>query len=261
MSEPILIREVSERIATLTLNRPESKNALSRELVAELGAALDELGRDDEVRCIMLTGAGGSFCSGADLKAAMAHPAALETVGEALTAYHHIIRSIVTAPKPVIAVVDGPAVGFGCDLALACDIRILSTRAYLQEKFVRIGLMPDGGGTLWLSRMIGVGRALELLLTGDPIPAERAYELGLANHVVVVDELDARASRLAERLAKGPPLAQAAIKKAVRSALASTIEETLEMEREGQLRCLGSQDFMEGVAAWMQRREPEFEGR
>lgn len=261
MSEAILLREVNERIATLTLNRPESKNALSRELVTELGGALDALGRDDEVRCILLTGAGGSFCSGADLKAAMAQPTALESAGEALTAYHHIIRSIVTAPKPVIAVVDGPAVGFGCDLALACDIRILSTRAYLQEKFVRIGLMPDGGGTLWLSRMIGVGRALELLLTGDPIPAERAYELGLANHVVVVDELDARASRLAERLAKGPPLAQAAIKRAVRSALASTIEETLELEREGQLRCLQSQDFMEGVAAWMQRREPEFRGR
>jgi enoyl-CoA hydratase/carnithine racemase len=213
------------------------------------------------VRCIVLTGAGGAFCSGADLKAAMGNPDALDAVGEALAAYHAIIRAIVAAPKPIIAQVDGAAVGFGCDLALACDMRMLSERAYLQEKFVRIGLMPDGGGTLWLTRMIGVGRALEYILTGDKIEAPRALELGLANHVVPTDELATRTRDLAMRLSKVPPLAQAAIKKAVRAALASTIDQTLDMEREGQLRCLHSSDFMEGVAAWMQKREPEFTGQ
>ncbi len=261
MAEPILKRHVHNRIATLTLNRPERKNALNKALVAALGEGITELALDEEVRCIVLTGAGGSFCSGADLKAAMSSPNALDEVEDALAAYHAIIRAIVGAPKPVVARVDGPAVGFGCDLALACDIRVLSDRAYLQEKFVHIGLMPDGGGTLWLTRMIGVGRALELLLTGDRIDAARALELGLCNHVVPAAELTAHTEQLATRLAKGPPLAQAAIKKAVRAALSTGIEQTLEIEREGQLRCLRSQDFMEGVAAWMQKREPDFKGR
>lgn len=261
MTEATLLETIDGRVATLTLNRPKLKNALSRELVALLGESISRLSAADDVRCIVLTGAGGSFCSGADLKAAMSNPDALASVGDALTAYHAIVRAIVAAPKPVIAQVDGPAVGFGCDLALACDLRILSERAYLQEKFVRIGLMPDGGGTLWLTRMIGIGRALELLLTGDPVDAQRAYELGLANRVVPVDELAKTTHDLALRLADGPPLAQAAIKRAVRAALAATVEQTLAIEREGQLSCLHSQDFMEGVAAWMQKRDPSFTGR
>ncbi len=261
MTDPILLCEVVDRVATVTLHRPHTKNALTRELVELLGATLEALAADADVRCILLTGAGGSFCSGADLKAATADLAAQADVAAALEQYHRVIRAVVAAPQPVIAVVDGPAVGFGCDLALSCDLRILSDRAYLQEKFVRIGLMPDGGGTLWLARAIGVGRALELLLTGDPIPAARALELGIANHVVPPEALLPEARRLAERLAKGPPLAQAAIKRAVRGALSSGLEAALAAEREGQLACLRSQDFMEGVAAWMQRREPEFRGR
>lgn len=256
----VLLRQVEGRIATLTLNRPERKNALSRELVVELGGAMEELAADDGVRCIVLTGAGGSFCAGADLREAMGDPKALESVAEAITKYHKIVRAMVSAPKPIIAQVDGPAVGFGCDLALAADMRILSDRAYLQEKFVRIGLMPDGGGSLWLTRMVGIGRALELLLTGDSIPAARAVELGLANYAVPVDELQTHTTELASRLAKGPPLAQAAIKRAVRGALSATIDQALETEREGQLKLLHSADFMEGVAAWMQKREPDFKG-
>jgi enoyl-CoA hydratase/carnithine racemase len=259
-TDDVLIERRDDRVATLTLNRPERKNALTLELVSALTDALRRASEDDEVRCVVLTGAGGAFCSGADLKAAMGRAEPLAGVEEALGGYHDLIRAVVGAPKPVIASVDGPAVGFGCDLALACDIRVLSARAYLQEKFVRIGLMPDGGGTLWLTRMIGIGRALELLLTGDPIEAERALELGIANRVVPHGELEAQAGALAARLAKGPPLAHAAIKGAVRAALASTIEDALAREREGQLRCLRSQDFMEGVGAWMQGREPEFTG-
>lgn len=260
MAEVLLVKREGG-VATLTMNRPETKNALDPELVAALGKHSEALAEDPAVRVIVLTGAGGSFCSGADLKAAMSNPAALETVGDALHAYHRIVRALVAAPKPVIAQIDGPAVGFGCDLALACDLRVMSERAYLQEKFVRIGLMPDGGGTLWLTRMIGVGRALEVLLTGDSIDAARAEALGLANRVVPAAELEAHTAELASRLARGAPLAQAAIKRAVRGALAGGLDEALAAEREGQLRCLRSADFMEGVLAWMQKREPSFRGK
>ena len=261
MIAPTLIRAVDGPVTTLTLNRPETKNALTRDLVKTLADTVSLLGESDDVRVIVLTGAGGAFCSGADLKASIENPDAMDRVGEALAEYHRLIKAVVSAPKPVIAKVDGPAVGFGCDLALACDLRVLSDRAYLQEKFVRIGLMPDGGGTLWLTRMIGIGRALELLLTGDPVPAERAYELGLANHVVSVDELDDHTARFAARLAKGPPLAHAAIKRTVRAALASTVDATLALEKKGQLACLKSEDFVEGVNAWMQKRAPTFVGK
>ncbi len=165
------------------------------------------------------------------------------------------------ACKPVIAAVDGGAVGFGCDLALACDLRVLSTEAYLQEKFVKIGLMPDGGGTFWLPRLVGLGRALEMMLLGEPVPAAEALAIGLANRVVPPAELRAEAMTLAHRLAKGPPLAYAEIKKAVRAGLGGTIDGTLALEKKGQLRCLTSNDCMEGVLAWAQKREPSFQGK
>ena len=132
-------------------------------------------------------------------------------VDQALQSYHRVIRAIAAAPQPVVAAVDGPAVGFGCDLALACDMRWLSDRAYLQEKFVRIGLMPDGGGTLWLTRALGLGRALEIMLTGRKVEAKEAFSLGLANDVVEADELESAVTSVARELAKGPPMAMAAI--------------------------------------------------
>src|SRR5262249_53681655 len=151
--------------------------------------------------------------------------------------------------------------GFGCDLALACDLRVLSTGAYLQEKFVKIGLMPDGGGTYWLPRLVGTGRALEMILLGEPVHAEEARALGLANRVVPPEALGEEALGLARRLAAGPPLAIAEIKRAVRAGLGGTIEGSLEMEKRGQIRCLTSADCMEGVTAWMAKREPVFQGK
>jgi enoyl-CoA hydratase/carnithine racemase len=185
----------------------------------------------------------------------------LDKLDAAIDAYHAMIRAIIGAPKPVVAAVDGAAVGFGCDLALACDLRVLSTEAYLQEIFVKIGLMPDGGGTFWLPRLVGTGRALEMILLGEPVRAEEARALGLANRVVPPAALRDEAMKLAHRLAKGPPLAYAEIKRAVRAAPSSTIEAALESEKKGQLRCLPSSDCMEGVLAWMQKREPVFQGK
>jgi 2-(1,2-epoxy-1,2-dihydrophenyl)acetyl-CoA isomerase len=258
----VLLEERQGSVALLRLNRPETLNALDRTLVDALGAALERVTADRDVRAVVLTGEGGAFCSGADLKAAMSEGMITsQDLDAVLDRYHGIIRGIVGAPKPVIAAVDGVAVGFGCDLALACDLRILSSTAMFQEKFVKIGLMPDGGGTFWLPRLVGLARAMEIMLGGEPIPADRALALGLANRVVAPADLRESALRWAHDLAKGPPLAFAEIKRAVRAGLGGTIDAALDMEKKGQIRCLTSQDCMEGVMAWMQKREPHFQGK
>jgi 2-(1,2-epoxy-1,2-dihydrophenyl)acetyl-CoA isomerase len=262
MSDDVLLNERDGRVAVLTLNRPKAKNALDTALILALSTQLPALAEDPSVRAIVITGAGGAFCSGADLKSAIADGSAtFDKLDATIDKYHAIIRAIVGAPKPVIALVDGGAVGFGCDLALACDMRLLAQGAYLQEKFVKIGLMPDGGGTFWLPRLIGIGRALELIFTGDAVDAERALALGLANRVVPAASLREEGMRLAQQLAKGPPLAYGEIKRAVRAGLVGTIDTALDLEKKGQIKCLGSSDCLEGIAAWMQKREPEFQGK
>lgn len=260
MSSDVLLTERDGAIAVLTLNRPKTKNALSTDLIKAMRDAIEAASADPAVRVIILTGAGGAFCSGADLKAAMQESSTFfERLGETMDAYHAIIRGIIGAPKPVIAMVDGAAVGFGCDMALACDLRILSDGAYLQEKFVKIGLMPDGGGTYWLPRLVGLARAMELMLTGEPVSADRAVALGLANRVVPAASLREETMRLARELEQGPPLAFAEIKRAVRGG--SSIDAALELEKEGQMRCLRSSDCMEGIASWAQKRAPSFQGK
>jgi 2-(1,2-epoxy-1,2-dihydrophenyl)acetyl-CoA isomerase len=263
MSDDVLLIERDGPVTVLTMNRPRARNALDRALLLALGSGLAAAAEDPGARAVVLTGAGGAFCAGADLKAALSggegNP--FDQLDGTIEAYHAIIRSLVGAPKPVVAAVSGGAVGFGCDLALACDLRVLSSEAYLQEKFVKIGLMPDGGGTFWLPRLVGLGRALEMMLLGEPVPADEARALGLANRVVAEPLLRDEAMKLAHQLAKGPPLAYAEIKRAVRAGLGGTIDGALALEKKGQLRCLTSNDCMEGVAAWMQKREPSFQGK
>lgn len=260
MSSAVLLEERVGAVAVLRMNRPASMNALDAELVSALGAGIARASADANVRAIVLTGEGGAFCSGADLKEALGQLARGIALESLLEAFQASIRAIASAPQPVIAAVDGAAVGFGADLALACDLRVCSERAYLQEKFVGIGLMPDGGGTFHLPRLVGPGRALELLLLGEKVEAARAFELGLANRVVSVERLVPEALELAQRLAEGPPLALTAIKNAVRAALSGTLEEALKREAEGQARLLRSEDLSEGVMAWQERRKPRFRG-
>jgi len=256
--EPVLLVEREGGVATLSMNRPKTMNALDPELLAALGAGLREVVSDTSVRAVVLTGKGGAFCSGADLKDALGDIEAGNDLGVRLTKFHAVIHAIVEAPKPVIAALQGPAVGFGCDLALACDLRVMGQKAYFQEKFVAIGLMPDGGGSFWLPRLVGVGRALEYLLLGTRIDAQLALNLGLASRVV--DNELSEAQAIARSLAEGPPLALAAIKRAVRDAN-SNIDDALAREKQGQTALLRSQDFREGVAAWTEKRAPRFSGK
>ncbi len=257
--ESVLLVEREGPVATLIMNRPKTKNALDPELLEALAAGLDEVAADGNVRAVVLTGAGDAFCSGADLKGALGDLEAGADLGPRIAKFHALIRAIVQAPKPFIAAVRGPAVGFGADLALACDLRVFAQDAYIQEKFVAIGLMPDGGGSFWLPRLVGLGRALEFLLLGTRIDAPLALSLGLANRVA--DDERAEARSLATTLAAGPPLALAAIKAAVRDSASSAIDAALEREKRGQTALLGSQDFREGVAAWSAKRAPSFQGK
>src|SRR5688500_14960563 len=181
--------EVRDRVRTIALNRPQTKNALTKDVVARVTAAFREAGTDAETRAVILTGRGGSFCSGADLKAAMTDPAVQSSTPEQnVQVFHDLIRAVVGCPRPVVALVDGPAVGFGCDLALACDLRVATTAAYFQEKFVRIGLIPDGGGTFWLPRLVGLARAAEMIMLGEKVDGNEAHRLGMVNRLVAPAE-------------------------------------------------------------------------
>jgi enoyl-CoA hydratase/carnithine racemase len=246
----------------IVLDRPESKNGLTVELNRALIAALEEAAAS-EVRVVALTGAGGNFCSGLDLRsAASAGGAAPQQIEENMRRWFHgLIRAVRACPQPVVAVVDGAAAGFGCDLALACDLRLVSERARFGEVFVRRGLMPDGGSTFHLARLVGLGRAMELMLTGDLVDAAEAHRIGLANRVFPADGFEAGARDYLARLAAGAPLVHRAVKRYVYAGLTADLDAALENEVQGQLRLLQSQDFFEGMTAFFQKRPPEFKGR
>jgi len=250
-----------DAVRTITLDRPSSRNGLTITVVEDLAAAVRRAPPD--VHAIVLTGANGAFCSGLDLKDAMQRgfqsPPDLER--GLRESFHGVIRALVGSDLPTIALVDGAAAGFGCDLALACDMRIVSDRGVFGEIFVKRGLMPDGGGTFHLPRIVGLGRALELLLTGDLIKADEALRIGLANRVIPHGEIHARTHEIAVAIAKGPPLVHRAVKRAVYASLDGDLTAALDREARGQLELLQSRDFTEGITAFLQKREPRFEGK
>jgi 2-(1,2-epoxy-1,2-dihydrophenyl)acetyl-CoA isomerase len=249
------------RTTIISLQRPEARNALTRTLIRSLTEALEAAGADPEVRVVVLTGSGGHFCAGADLRKNFeSDPDLLNHLEEYMDEYHGLIRAIVRCPKPTIAMMDGAAVGFGADLTFACDLRVATTRAYIQEKFVKIGLMPDGGGTFWLPRLVGTARAMELALLGEKLEAAQMKELGLLLKLVQPEHLRESTLEVASRLEAGPPLAHAQIKSAIYASW-GPLEDALRREREGQLKLLRSADAMEGIMAWMQKRDPAFQGK
>ncbi|MDB4965261.1 MAG: Enoyl-CoA hydratase [Myxococcales bacterium] len=260
MSDVELTNEAGVR--WIALNRPESKNGLTDAVNQQLIDALESSASDKTVRSVVLTGKGGNFCSGLDLKAmAAGGMGGFENVEEHMRKYFHgLIRAVRNIEKPVVALVDGAAVGYGADLAFACDIRIGTERTRIGEVFVKRGLMPDGGGTWTLPRLIGLGKALELMFTGEVINADAALSLGLVNRIVPSAEAEQQTWEFAKRLAAGPPLVHSWIKRAVYAAQATDLDAALENEVRGQMQLLRSKDFLEGIAAFFQKRDPKFSG-
>jgi 2-(1,2-epoxy-1,2-dihydrophenyl)acetyl-CoA isomerase len=245
----------------IAINRPESKNALTDAVNGALIEALDGAASDKTIRCVVLTGTGGNFSSGLDLKAATSGSMGFDNLEEHMRKYFHgLIRAVRNVEKPVVALVDGAAVGFGADLAFACDLRIGTERTRIGEVFVKRGLMPDGGGTWSLPRLVGLGKALELMFTGEMVGAEEALAIGLVNRLVPSAEAEQQVWQFAKRLAAGPPLVHAWIKRAVYGAQSTGLDEALETEFRGQMKLLRSKDFFEGLAAFFQKRDPKFTG-
>lgn len=251
-------------VRILAMNRPQTKNGLTLELLSAVLDALKAIESDPSIRAVVLTGKGDAFCSGLDFRAAMhlvqagGSDFAEQTEHRIRNYFHATIRALTALSKPVIAYLDGVAAGFGCDLALACDMRIGTKKARFGEIFIKRGLMPDGGGTYTLPRLVGLGRAFDLMLTGDIVEAEEAQRIGLLSRIV---EGEADALAFAERIAAGPPLVMAEIKKAVYAGLGQNLCDALENEVRGQVRLLRSQDFIEGVSAFLMKRQPSFTGQ
>jgi len=256
---PELLVEDQGAVRLIRLQRPAAKNALTMELIASLDAALSSANGDKTVRAVVLSGTPGAFCSGADLRWLGKAVEGGEPVRPMLERFQALTLAIVGLDKPVVAAVTGPAVGFGGDLALACDFRVFAESAYLQEKFAAVGLMPDGGGSYFLTRLLGIARALEMLMLGSRIDAAQAVSLGLASSMTADADTEAAALALAGTLATSAPLALARIKRAVH-ADGAELRAALARECEGQLSLLASADVKEGVRAFLERRAPVFRG-
>jgi 2-(1,2-epoxy-1,2-dihydrophenyl)acetyl-CoA isomerase len=260
MSEVILLETVGAT-RVLTIARAHARNALTLAVLHALTEAIKAAATDPAVRCVVITGDGGHFCAGADLRQTLAEdPGLMDHLDTYMEAFHGLVKAVVQCSRPTIAMMDGAAVGFGADLAFACDLRVASVRAYVQERFVRLGLVPDGGGTFWLPRLLGTARALQMILLAEKIGATELHRLGVVAKVVDPDQLRDVTIELAREIEAGPPLAYAAIKRTVYANLGS-LDEALRREREEQVRLLRTSDFAEGVAAWTQKREPRFDGR
>jgi 2-(1,2-epoxy-1,2-dihydrophenyl)acetyl-CoA isomerase len=245
-------------VATLTLARPDRLNALSAQTVDELRAAVEETGRSG-ARCLLITGEGRGFSSGADLASGGGLPA---DAGEALEKHFNpLVEALFALPVPVVAAVNGPAAGAGCSLALAADIVVAAHSAYFLQAFVNVGLIPDAGATWLLPRLAGRARAMEMMMLGERIPADRAAEWGLIARVVDDADLAAESMALAARLARGPTVALGLIRRLAREAQQLPLAEALAAERAAQRDAGATRDFAHAVAAFLQKIPPRFEGR
>lgn len=261
MASPPLLLKRDGAVATLTLNRPERRNALSPELDQALRTTLAEVGKDADIRAVVLTGAGEGFCSGADLSAFKELPTP-EAVEEHLTTrYLPIIEHLTTMEKPVLAAVNGAAAGAGAALALACDLRVMAEDARLILAFSNLGLVPDMGASWLLVRHVGYGRAFEIAAEAQPLSALRCLDLGLANRIAPPSHLLEAAQTWAERLAKRPTRALGLTKRAFHEALSLSLDEAVRREAELQKEAVTTEDHREGVQAFLQKRPPDFKGR
>ncbi|MGH6890281.1 MAG: 2-(1,2-epoxy-1,2-dihydrophenyl)acetyl-CoA isomerase PaaG [Rhizomicrobium sp.] len=263
MAFETIIFEVDAGAARLVLNRPERLNSFTVEMHREVAEALSEVETNDSVRALLITGAGRGFCAGQDLADRSVAPGDKPVdLGESLeNRYNPLIRRIVRLPKPVVCAVNGVAAGAGANIAFAADIVLAAKSAKFVQTFSNLGLVPDSGGTWMLPRLIGQARALGLALTGEPISAERAESWGLIWRAVDEDGLMEEAGRLAQKLAAGPTRGLAAIKLAIRQSWRASLDEQLDHERDLQRELGNSDDFREGVAAFSEKRKPNFSGK
>ncbi len=247
-------------VGTVTLNRPEKLNAFANQMRQEIAAAIGELAGREDVRVIVLTGAGRAFCAGADVAYLKELAESFDEAGlrAVVNAGGAAVKAIQRAPQPVIAALNGPAAGAGACLALACDLRIAAESASFGLTFNRIGLHPDWGGTYFLPRLVGPAAAAEIIFTGAMIPAAEAHRVGIYNRVVPDGELSAEAAKLARTLAAKPRLPLELAKRAIQRSLDASLEEMLAYELEAQLQCATSPDAMEGITAFLEKREPRF---
>lgn len=248
----------ADAVVTVTFDRPHKKNAVNAKMWDELAEVAGSLIGSTQDRCVVLTGAGGEFCSGADLSAgpgeSVHHLAQMRRINAVVQAFHEL-------PQPTIAKVDGVAAGVGMNLALGCDLVVASDRSRFSEIFAQRGLSLDGGGSWLLPRLVGLHKAKELALFADVIPAEEALRLGVVNRVVPVAELDAVVGEWAARLAAGPPIALAMTKRMLNRSFEQSFEQALDDEARSQSINFGTRDTVEAIGAFLEKRSPSFEGR
>jgi len=257
--------DVSEEsgITTITLNRPEKLNALAGHMRRDLAEAIEVAGAERNVRVVVITGAGRAFCAGGDVAAMseLIERQDAEEFSRLLGSARRVVTAIRQMAKPVIASINGPAFGAGCNLALACDLRIAATTATFSQSFAKVGLHPDWGGTYFLPRLVTPNKACEMFFLGEVMDAAEALRLGVVNKVVEPEDLQVETRKLAERLRDAPAIALAAAKQAVYMSQAAELEEMLRFETEAQMRCFESHDGSEGCRAFLQKRAPKFTGR
>jgi enoyl-CoA hydratase len=254
-----LLFEKRERVGIITINRPEKRNALNIKTREEGATLLDELRNDASINVVVITGAGDkAFIAGADIAEFAGRTAMMQR--DVMTA-RSLFTAIDTFPKPIIAMINGYCLGGGCELALACDIRIASERASFGQPEINLGIIPGGGGTQRLTRLVGEGKAMEMILTGEIIDAKSAYQIGLVNHVFPPDVLQAKTMEIANRIAAKSPIALSLAKEAVKVASRSLLDEGLRREVDLFALCFSTEDKNEGVSAFLEKRKPEFKGK
>lgn len=253
-----VIYESHQGVATVTLNRPAKINSLTHQMHADLRSALDLINQDPTIRAVLMTGAGRGFCAGQDL----ADPqTSLDNLAEALEKnYNVLVRRMASMKQPIIAAVNGVAAGAGANLALGADLTLMGKKAVMTQAFVRIGLLPDAGGTWFLSRRVGLQKAMGLAMTGATITGEEAERMGLIWKAIDDESLMAEAQQLAEQLANLPALALAEMKQAIRTAFNHSLDQQLDLERDAQARLGQTKDFKEGISAFLEKRPPKFMG-
>lgn len=261
-TEQVLCR-IDERVAVLTLNRPEARNALTLEMKQALARLVPELGANPDVGAVLLTGAGGAFCAGGDTKrmAEDGKPPSPADRERQLRFEHEIPRGLHRLEKPTIAALPGAAAGAGLGLALACDLRILAESAFVTSSYVKLGLSGDYGTSWFLTRLVGTAKAREILFTGDRVSSEACERLGLANRVVPDAEFEKSALEWAAGIASGPPIALRMMKENLNQALTEDLETALDAEARRMVAGAGTEDYLEAVQAFQERRRPDFRGR